>query len=118
MPAGCEGSRPTPPCWRAARQAGRQSSTPKVVEGVIASSDIWNSELDRIAWLHDTFGTTAEEMEAASAAQIAAAYGVPFIGIRVISNNITNGGAYDRNTGEVCQAFVLATLRRYLAGKS
>ena len=42
----------------------------RVVDGVIGSSEVWNSELDRIQHFHDTFGTTAEEMEAASAAQI------------------------------------------------
>jgi adenosylhomocysteine nucleosidase len=99
----------------AAREARRQYARSPVVEGVIASSDIWNSELDRIAWLHDTYGTTVEEMEAASAAQIAAVYGVPFVGIRVVSNNITNGGAHDRTTGEVCQDFVLLTLKTYVA---
>lgn len=97
----------------AAREARAQHTGSAVVEGVIASSDVWNSELDRVAWLHDSFGTTAEEMEAASAAQIAAAYGVPFIGIRIVSNNITNGAAYDRNTGEACQAFVRLVVARY-----
>ena len=106
-----------PTLLAAARQARRRYSKSAVVEGVIASSDIWNSELDRIAWLHDTFGTTAEEMEAASAAQIAAVYGVPFLAVRVISNNITNGGAYDRNTGEIGQEFVLLTVRSYLGGR-
>jgi adenosylhomocysteine nucleosidase len=95
----------------AARQARRQYGKAAVVEGVIASSDTWNSELDRIAWLHDTYGTTVEEMETASAAQVAAVYGVPFLGIRVVSNNITTGAAYDRTTGEAGQDFVLLTLR-------
>jgi len=102
-----------PGLLEAARQARAQYSSSALVEGVIASSDVWNSELDRVAWLHDTFGTTAEEMEAAAAAQIAAAYRVPFVGIRIVSNNITNGGAYDRNTGEACQAFVRLVAARY-----
>lgn len=106
-----------PALLAAARQARRHYSKGAVVEGVIASSDVWNSELDRIAWLHDTFGTTAEEMEAASAAQIAAVYGVPFLGIRVISNNITNGAAYNRNTSEIGQKFVLLTVRSYLGAR-
>jgi adenosylhomocysteine nucleosidase len=96
----------------AAREARGPHTGSAIVEGVIASSDVWNSELDRIAWLHDRFGTTVEEMEAASAAQIAGIYGVPFLGIRVVSNNITNGGAHDRTTGEICQAFVLRVVRR------
>ena len=45
------------------------------------------------------FGTSVEEMETASAAQIAGAFHVPFLGIRVVSNNITNDGAYDNANG-------------------
>ncbi|KIV69392.1 hypothetical protein SZ39_4398 [Bacillus mycoides] len=37
-------------------------------------------------------------MEGAAAAQIAKAYDVPFLGIRVLSNNKTNGGKYNPNT--------------------
>ena len=39
----------------------------RVVDGVIGSSDVWNSELDRIRRFRDEFGTSAEEMEAAAA---------------------------------------------------
>lgn len=87
----------------------------RVVEGVIGSSEIWNSELDRIERLHSQFGTTAEEMETASAAQIAGAAHIPFLGIRVLSNNITNGGAYDAGTGAACQDYVYNVVRRYIA---
>lgn len=86
----------------------------RVVDGVIGSSEIWNSELDRIQRLHDQFGTTAEEMETASAAQIAGQFQVPFLGIRIISNNITNGGGYEARTGEACQDFVYQVVKRYV----
>jgi adenosylhomocysteine nucleosidase len=89
----------------------------RVVEGVIGSSEIWNSEIDRIERFHDTFGTTAEEMETASAAQIAGLFQVPFLGIRVVSNNITNGGTYDAKTGEACQEYVYEVVKGYIAGK-
>lgn len=100
----------------AARLAGGGYHRGQIVEGVIGSSEIWNSELDRIQSFHDQFGTTAEEMETASAAQIAGLFHVPFLGIRVVSNNITNGGAYDPATGEACQEFVLDVVKRYIAG--
>ncbi len=90
----------------------------RVVEGVIASSEIWNSELDRIQQFHDRFGTAAEEMETAAAAQIAGLFGVPFLGIRVVSNNITNGGAYDAATGEACQEYVLEVVSAYIAART
>lgn len=98
----------------AARTAGLQHATGRVVEGVIASSDIWNSELDRIQHLHAAFGTSVEEMETAAAAQIADLGHTPFLGVRILSNNITNGGAYDGGTATRCQQFVLELLRTYI----
>src|SRR5262249_6145644 len=89
----------------------------RVVDGVIGSSEVWNSELDRIQQFHDRFGTTAEEMETASAAQIAGLFDIPFLGIRVVSNNITNGGSYDAATGPACQEYVLDVVKAYVAGQ-
>jgi adenosylhomocysteine nucleosidase len=98
----------------AARGAVAQYRRGKVVEGVIGSSEIWNSELDRIQTFHDQFGTTAEEMETASAAQIAGLFDIPFLGIRVVSNNITNGGSYDPSAGVACQEYVLDVVKAYI----
>jgi adenosylhomocysteine nucleosidase len=78
----------------------------KVVEGTIGSADVWNNEVDRIKWFHENYGTSVEEMEGAAAAQIAKAYDVPFLGIRVLSNNKTNGGQYNPNTAEENQDYV------------
>ncbi len=86
----------------------------KVVEGTIGSGNFWNNEVDRIAWLHKHFGTSVEEMEASSAAQIALAYKVPFLGIRVLSNNITNGGHYDPSTSVDCQRFVKEVVLEFI----
>lgn len=101
----------------AARNARGTYQKGRVVEGVIGSSEIWNSELDRIQHFHDTFGTTAEEMETASAAQIAGLFQIAFLGIRVVSNNITNGGTYDARTGEACQEYVLDVVKAYIGEK-
>lgn len=86
-----------------------------VVEGVIGSADMWNSELDRIQSFHRQYQTSVEEMETASAAQIASAFDIPFIGIRVLSNNITNQGAYDPQTGLACQDYVYQVVKAYIA---
>jgi len=99
----------------AAREARGLYAKGRVVEGVIGSSEVWNSELDRIQRFHDAFGTTVEEMETASAAQIAGQYQIPFLGIRVVSNNITNGGAYDTTTAEACQDYVFTVVKRYVS---
>ena len=87
----------------------------RVVQGVIGSGEIWNSELDRIQWFHRQYGTTVEEMETASAAQIAGFFQIPFLGIRVLSNNITNDGKYDAKTGDACQDYVYDVVKAYIA---
>jgi adenosylhomocysteine nucleosidase len=101
----------------AARNVRGRYHKGRVVEGVIGSSEIWNSEIDRIQRFHDQFGTTAEEMETASAAQIAGLFQIPFLGIRVLSNNITNDGTYDAGTGEACQEFVYDVVKAYIGEK-
>ena len=98
----------------AARGVRGRYTQGRVVDGVIASSNVWNSELDRIQDLHDRFGTTAEEMEAAAVAQIAAQFQIPVLAIRVVSNNITNGEAYDPTVGEACQDFVRDVVKAYI----
>jgi adenosylhomocysteine nucleosidase len=97
----------------AARRVRSSYTRGRVLDGVIGSADVWNSELDRIARFHREFGTSVEEMETASAAQVAASFQVPFLGIRVLSNNITDGEAYDRSAGEACQEFVLKVVQAY-----
>lgn len=87
----------------------------RIVEGVIGSSDMWNDELDRIARFHTEYGTSVEDMETASAAQTASLFNIPFLGIRVLSNNATNGGAHDRQTGEACQDYVYRVVQAYIA---
>jgi adenosylhomocysteine nucleosidase len=88
-----------------------------VVDGVIGSSDVWNSEIDRIQRFHDQYGSTVEEMETASAAQIAGLFQIPFLGVRVVSNNIMNGETYDTKVGEACQDYVREVVKVYIAGR-
>lgn len=83
----------------------------KVVTGVIGTADEWNRELDRIKWVHETFGTSVEEMETASAAQVAAAYNVPFLGIRILSNSEPQNEGWDPVAGAYCQEYVLAVVK-------
>lgn len=99
----------------AAISAKDRYTSGRVVEGVIGSSDMWNSELDRIERMRVEYGTSVEEMETAAAAQVAGMSQVPFLGIRVLSNNITNDGAYDAATAAACQRFVLEVVRAYVA---
>ena len=101
----------------AARTARGQYRKGHVVDGVLGSSEVWNSEIDRIRVFRDRYGTSAEEMEAAAAAQIAGLFEIPFLGIRVVSNNITNGEGYDDRTGEACQSYVYDVVKAYIAGR-
>jgi adenosylhomocysteine nucleosidase len=86
----------------------------KIVEGTIGSADVWNNEVDRIKWFHTKYGTSVEEMEGAAAAQIAKAYDVPFLGIRVLSNNKVNGGQYNPETATACQEYVYEVVKQYI----
>ena len=101
----------------AARSVRDKYAKGRVVDGVIGSSEIWNSELDRIQNFHDRYGTSAEEMEAASVAQIAGLFKIPFLAVRVLSNNITNDEAHDPRTGEACQDFVVEVVKAYIREK-
>ena len=85
-----------------------------VVDGIVGSANLWNNELDRIQWLHDHYGTSAEEMEGAAVAQMCAAYDVPFLSVRVLSNNKTNNGKYNPVTAEYCQEYVLNVVKAYI----
>ncbi|WP_371017302.1 5'-methylthioadenosine/S-adenosylhomocysteine nucleosidase [Pseudalkalibacillus sp. JSM 102089] len=86
----------------------------KVVEGTIGSADVWNNEIDRIKWFHENYGTSVEEMEGAAGAQIAQAFDVPFLGIRILSNNKVNGGEYNPNTAEANQEYVYKVVQQYI----
>ena len=99
----------------AARSAQASYKRGRVVEGVIGSSDIWHEELDLIARFRAEFGTSAEDMETSAVAQVAGIFKIPFLGVRVISDNITNGDPYDRKTGEACQEYVYEVVKAYVA---
>ncbi len=86
----------------------------KVVEGTIGSADLWNNEVDRINWFHETYGTSVEEMESASSAMISKAYDVPFLAIRILSNNKTNDGAYNPDTAAANQEYVYEVVQEYI----
>ncbi|MBH0231506.1 5'-methylthioadenosine/S-adenosylhomocysteine nucleosidase [Halobacillus yeomjeoni] len=86
----------------------------KVVDGTIGSADVWNNEVDRIQWFHENFGSSVEEMEGAAGAQIAEAYEVPYLGIRILSNNKVNGGEYNPDTAEANQEYVYEVVKKYI----
>jgi adenosylhomocysteine nucleosidase len=58
-----------------------------VVSGVVASADAWTVEEAELLALHEDFGAECEDMESAYVAQVCAFHRLPFIAVRVISDN-------------------------------
>jgi adenosylhomocysteine nucleosidase len=54
-------------------------------------------------------------MEGAAAAQMAKAYDVAFLGIRVLSNNKTNGDKYNPDTAAANQEYVYEVVKKYIS---
>lgn len=77
----------------------------EVYAGTIATGDGFNREYDAITELQSTFGTDCEEMETFAAAQVSGHFAIPFIGVRVISNNELRGMHFDPESSSVCQKF-------------
>lgn len=83
----------------------------QVVQGVIGSGDVWNKELDRINLIHSQFNTSCEEMETFAVAQVCAYFDVPFLGLRILSNNELHKENFDPQTGVDCQEFTLVVTK-------
>ncbi|MFG6115855.1 5'-methylthioadenosine/S-adenosylhomocysteine nucleosidase [Halobacillus sp. MO56] len=99
----------------AAKSVKNEHEKGKIVEGTIGSADVWNNEVDRINWFHENYETSVEEMEGAAGAQIAKAYDVPYLGIRILSNNKTNGGEYNPDTAAANQEYVYEVVKKYIS---
>jgi adenosylhomocysteine nucleosidase len=98
-----------------ARRVAPSYTRGQVVDGVIGSADMWVDELDLIERYHTKYGSSVEDMETASAAQIASQFHIAFLGIRIVSDNTTNGDAYDRRTGEASEDFVYLVVKTLVA---
>lgn len=90
----------------------------KVTEGTIGTCDSWNCEADRILFLHEFYGSAAEEMESDAVAQICRTYDVPFLSVRILSNSVFEGDIpWDLSAGPALQEYVLAVVREYAAAR-
>ena len=97
------------PCDAGLVAIAEQMNTPyHARRGVIGSADEWNNQLDRIALIRERYQTVAEEMESAATAQLCLSYGVPFIGMRILSNSIVNDEAYDESVATDMQKYVIS----------
>lgn len=83
----------------------------KAIKGVIATADAYNKETKMIELLRKTYNSSAEEMESVAVAQVAKAFDIPFIGIRIISNVEPRQESFDEKTATKCQEFVIDFLK-------
>ncbi len=86
----------------------------KIVEGRIATSDAWENRSDRILFFHEEFGSSCEEMETFAVAKVCRIYGIPFLGVRIISNSMLTGEEFIPETGHDCQTFVIEVVKKYI----
>ncbi|MBR0289481.1 MAG: 5'-methylthioadenosine/S-adenosylhomocysteine nucleosidase [Selenomonadaceae bacterium] len=84
------------------------------VSGVLGTGDSWLENVDYTNFLHETYGSSCEEMETNAVAAICQNASIPFIGIRVISNNTELRAAFDKNAAKIGQDFVLLVAENYI----
>lgn len=69
----------------------------RTIPGVLGSAAQLNREADRVAWIHQEWGTSSEDGESAHIAGCAQLLGVPVIGLRVIDGAEGEAGAVALN---------------------
>ena len=85
----------------------------KLKEGTIATGDQFIADEARKAWIRDTFGADAIEMEGAAVAVVCDAWNVPFFILRAISDAADMDAGFDFDTflessAKVSADFILA----------
>lgn len=78
-----------------------------VITGTVASAEEWNSDPALLTKLHKATGAHCEEMETAAAGQIAQGEKVPFVCVKIISDNHLTGENFDVKTAAALQEFIL-----------
>ncbi|MFN0110646.1 MAG: 5'-methylthioadenosine/S-adenosylhomocysteine nucleosidase, partial [Blastocatellia bacterium] len=84
----------------------------RLVTGIIGSAFEFNKEIDRLAWVRKTFGSSSEDMESAYAAGTAVGFNTRFIAIRIISNSEFYAPEFQEIAGEHCAAFVVDVIKK------
>ncbi|MHB8576505.1 MAG: 5'-methylthioadenosine/S-adenosylhomocysteine nucleosidase [Dehalococcoidia bacterium] len=59
----------------------------RVESGTIASADVWTVDGEELRQLREDFGAECEDMESAYVAQVCTMHELPFMAVRVVSNN-------------------------------
>ena len=105
---------PDPKLLKIAKTVAAANKNFNVTTGVIGTGNSWLECVDYMNFLHDKYGSSCEEMETNVAAQICQNAGVPFIGIRVLSDNATISREYVPETAKIAQDFVLLVVEDYI----
>jgi adenosylhomocysteine nucleosidase len=95
-----------------AAAAGTPYEGGRLVEGVVGSADEWNREVDKLLWAQKTFEIASEDMESASAHQVAQIYGVPFLAVRIISNSEYHAPEFRHELGAACASYAVEVVKR------
>lgn len=82
----------------------------RLIVGRLGSGDIFTREADRILWLTAQRGHLCEDMESHAVYSVCARFGVPCIGVRIISNNELTGEPYQRTIVAKLQGYLLTAL--------
>ncbi len=109
-----------PALREAAAAAARELDGVRVVEGRVASGDIFVSDPALVERLQFEFGAACAEMEGAAVAQVCAKWGVPFVIVRSISDSADHSaqvdfGAFTSVAARRSEAVVRGLLRRLAA---
>jgi adenosylhomocysteine nucleosidase len=84
----------------------------RLVEGIVGSADEWNREVDKLLWAQKVYGIASEDMESASAHQVAQIYRIPFLAVRIISNSEHHAPEFRHELGTDCARFAVSLVRK------
>ncbi len=99
---------------KTAQSASDTYKSGKIVTGVISTADSWNNQIDKMLEMHETLGSSCEEMETNAVAQVCRTYQVPFLGIRILSNTGIHNEEFNPKTGAACQNYTLTVANKYI----
>ena len=86
----------------------------KVLCGRLGSGDVYSKEVDRIDLLHSQLGELCEDMESVAVYKCCQTLEIPFVGIRVISNNELTGNGDVEKQFEIAQTRLQSFIFKFL----
>lgn len=103
---------PSDPVW-VERFLSASYAGGRKISGRLGSGDVFNREYDRILWLRERTDVLCEDMESIAVFQVCHRFGIPCVGLRILSNNELTGEPYQREVGRLLQRFIWDVLEKY-----